>query len=209
MKQLILRCHNHKCKLCKGENGLVKFVHVEVEYLAGGIVLQLWHNLKFDQSSILWKSFLFFETLNKQKLTWGIFITLNINKTSRVYYFYNKSPWNYKKSYTKCGEQYTDKYLFFFSIASRLLKTSSVASLYMFLNVKKQKSAFISKWKKWQINNYITWFFLTSIMVIRIFRFRFEEILSVWHVYSPAITWVLHEAFLHYKLWYKRLQAKL
>ena len=69
MKQLILRCHNHKCKLCKGENGLVKFVNAEVEYLAGGIVLQVWHNLKFDQSSILWKSFLFFETLSKQKLT--------------------------------------------------------------------------------------------------------------------------------------------
>ena len=48
---------NHKYKLSKGENGLVKFVHVDVKQyffgVAGGIVSQRRHNLKFDQNSIL------------------------------------------------------------------------------------------------------------------------------------------------------------
>ena len=41
IKQLFLICHNHKYKLSKGEKRLIKFVHVEVEYiflLAGGTV---------------------------------------------------------------------------------------------------------------------------------------------------------------------------
>ena len=32
MKQFFLIRRNHKYKLCKGENGLVKFVHADVDY---------------------------------------------------------------------------------------------------------------------------------------------------------------------------------
>ena len=42
MKQLFLIRHNHKYKLSKGENGLVKFVHADLKLyffgVAGGIV---------------------------------------------------------------------------------------------------------------------------------------------------------------------------
>ena len=65
MKQLFLIRHNHKYKPSKGENELVKFVHVDVEYFWGvarGFVSQRRHNLKFDQNSILRKLFLFYET---------------------------------------------------------------------------------------------------------------------------------------------------
>lgn len=99
------------------------------------------NNLKFDQNSILWRLFLFYETLSKQKLTWRIF---NLLETI-------------KKSYTKCGHQYTDKYLF--SIVSAFLKTFFVVFSYVFFNAKKQKIAFILKRKEWQVSNYITCFF--------------------------------------------------
>ena len=65
IKQLFLIRHNHKYKPSQGENGLVKFVHAHVEYflrVARGIVSQRRYNLKFDQNSILWKLFLFYET---------------------------------------------------------------------------------------------------------------------------------------------------
>ena len=33
MKLLFFMCHNHKYKLSKSENGLVKFVHADVNYI--------------------------------------------------------------------------------------------------------------------------------------------------------------------------------
>ena len=65
MKQLFLTRHNHKYKLSKGENSLLKFVHADVElYFFGWLVglFQWRHNLKINQNSILRSLFLFYET---------------------------------------------------------------------------------------------------------------------------------------------------
>ena len=65
MKQLFSIRHNRKYKLSKGDNGLVKFLHADVElyffrWLVG--LLQWKHNFKINQNSILWSLFLFYET---------------------------------------------------------------------------------------------------------------------------------------------------
>ena len=65
MKKLFLIRHSHKYKLSKGENGLLEFVHADVElyffrWLVG--LFQWRHKLKIDQNSILWSLFIFYET---------------------------------------------------------------------------------------------------------------------------------------------------
>ena len=88
----------------------------------------------------------------------------NINKTSRLYYFHNKYPWNHKKlqkkCYTKCGQNI----LTLFLIASGLLQKSFVVYSHVFFNIKNQKISFISKRKtKWQVGNYVTFFYTSFI----------------------------------------------
>ena len=65
MNHLFLIPHNHKYKLSKNENGLLKFAHADVKlyffrWLVG--LFQWKHNLRNDQNSILRILFIFCET---------------------------------------------------------------------------------------------------------------------------------------------------
>ena len=65
MKHLFLIRHNHKYKLSKGENGLLKFVHAEVKLYFFRWLVELFqwrNNLKIDQTSILRSLLIFYET---------------------------------------------------------------------------------------------------------------------------------------------------
>ena len=67
MNQLFQIRHNHKFKHCKGVNELMELMLRWNIFLllTGGIVLHRSHNLKFDQNSLLRRSFIFYETLSK------------------------------------------------------------------------------------------------------------------------------------------------
>ena len=83
MKQLFLKRHNHKYKLSKDENGLVKFLHADLKlYFLGWLVgLFQWKHKNIKVNKNLHE--VYYTTSKLVKKT---------NQTSRVYYFHNKYP---------------------------------------------------------------------------------------------------------------------